>query len=243
MAELPTFCVCLTLLTLPLALSLRSRTGTMPSINLSAAFFVGLLEKNRRLLKDPDFQALYNLDKNPLDGEIERLSLSESESLRALAAAAEPNPQILLDAEPSRSRLKDNAHAAGKAALAKWFQKKKIAVKIHSSIDRVLEESKAHPRQLLEDLGDEVSPLALPDEDIVHSDIELGVAIAVFGRNAVSTRLTSIQVKIIKAIMHHVWNRLRKERRRMHESMSIKKAAWLEAERGKSTVVDLCIHN
>jgi len=215
----------------------------MPTISLSATFFAGSLEKSRRLLKDPDFQALYSLGKSPLDDKIEHLNLSESESLRALAVVAEPNLQILLDAEPSRSRLKDNAHAAGKAALAKWFRKKKMSLKRHSSIDKVLEESKAHPWQLLEDLEDEVSPLALPDEDIIHSNIELGVAITVFGRNAVFPQLTSIQVKIIKAIMHHVWNRLRKERQRMHKSMSAKKAAWLEAERGKSTFIDLCVRN
>lgn len=205
----------------------------MPSVSLCAAFFTGLLEKHRRLLNDPVLQTLYDFDGSLLDGEITHLTKSESDSLRSLAAVVEPDLGILLDSQPRRSRLRDDAHVTGKAALSKWFQKSKIAAKIHSSVETVLEESNAHPRQLLEDPDDDTLPTALPDEETIHSDVELGVAIAVFGRNVLCPRLTSIQVKIVKIVMHHEWNRLRKVRQRMYKSMSEKKAAWLEAEKSE----------
>jgi hypothetical protein len=209
----------------------------MPSATLGSAFFAGLLENNRRLLNDADLWSLYHLKSDPLDGDIPHLSKSESESLRALAAYAEPNPSLLLDSDSSRSRLKDNAHASGRAALATWFSKLRIPSKLHSSIEQVLEDSNAHPRQLLEENCDDIAPETLPDEAIIHSDVELGVAIAVFGPNAVASRLTGLQVKIIKAIMHHEWNRLRKQRQRMYRTMSGRKVAWLEAEQCGSTAI------
>ena len=212
----------------------------MPSATFAAAFFAGLLEKDRRLLNDLKLQTLYLLDPNPLDGKIKHLTDIESEALRALAAAAEPDLGILLDANLTRSRLRDNAHTSGRAALAKWFKKARFLNKIHPLIEEVLEASNAHPRQLLEELGDEVPPTALPAEDIIHSDIELGVANAVFGPNVLSAaRLTSTQVKIIKILMHHVWNRLRKSRQHMFKTMSKRKAAWLEAERGTPKAITL----
>jgi hypothetical protein len=210
----------------------------MPSVPLSAAFFVGLLEKKRRLLNDEDLQLLYDFGSHPIDGKVKYLSESESKSLQSLAAAVEPDHTILLDSKPKKGRLKDDAYSSGSAALAKWFKKAKISSKIHSSVETVLEESNAHPRQLLEDEEEEISPMALPDEETIHSDIELGVAIAVFGCNVASPRLTSVQVKLVKIIMHHVWNRLRKERQRMYKSMSAKKRAWLKAKKSKLAILD-----
>jgi hypothetical protein len=205
----------------------------MPSANLSTIFLAGLLGKKPSMLENQELLDIYNLPENPFGGNIKHLSAEESQSLKDLITAAEPDPTILLDHGTERSRFRDNAHRSGKAALTRWFNKSGIPSKINKSIEEVLLAADAHPRQLLQETYSSIAPTALPEEDIIHSDIELGVAETVFGTGFVERRLTGMQVKIIKAIMTHAWNRFRKIRQRMYKKLEAKKAAWLKAEAGK----------
>jgi hypothetical protein len=205
----------------------------MPSISLGTAFLAGLLEKDGRLLRNPDLQSMYGLEDGSFDGGLQKLKPTEADAVKALVVAAKADITILLESEAGRSRLRNNLHQDGKKAIGTWLSKTGITSKIHASIEEVLTLSNCHPRQILEDVDEDKSPTMLPDETTIHSEIELGVANAVFGPNAVAIRISSHQVKIIKAIMHHVWNRLRKERTRMYKLMQERKQAWMTAKNGK----------
>jgi hypothetical protein len=200
---------------------------TMPSLDMATAFLLGLCVDNGRLMSDPEFCLVYHLPEGlfhqdyipgvkdgsilALRGFITAILEKQDGESRHLFVAGKVKKSSCID------------HSVGREAYKNWFKVMKLSKKIHSLMEATLTENDAHPRQLLADQPElDTSGTALPDSKCIYSTVEKPLAQAVYGQNA----LTSVMVpqgmaNSISTLLHHLWERLRKERKRFFDNKEI----------------------
>jgi hypothetical protein len=221
--------------------SLQILESEMPTLKLADAFLSGLCGSNGRLMGDHEFCSIYNLpDDFFLQHDIEHIKPQEAQGLKSfiLAALAKPDNEMLtafLSGTVMKMQFSDNNHHQGRQSYRSWFRKMKISSKIHSLVEEALLESETHPRQILESQSSaNIANDTLPEMRSIYTTAERAVAQGVYGRNA----LTSVVVPhsmstATSCLLHHAWERLRKQRKRSLEKLNSLRSAVQEAKNSK----------
>jgi hypothetical protein len=194
----------------------------MPSIKVSSAFLVGLCVDRGRLFKDHELCAVYDLPedvfqqksiKGVQDRHVEAL---QDFIIAALSKADGERRTAFICGDFRKESFMDNNHNIGRGAYEMWFRTLKLSSKIHGLVEGALQDNGAHPKQLLSDQPflDEADE-DMPAAKNIYTNVEKPIAQAVFGQNAItSVVVASGMATAINAILHHGWERLRKERKR-----------------------------
>jgi hypothetical protein len=210
----------------------------MPSLKPDVAFFTAILAQNTRILNDDYFKNTYALKDNHFEQtQIRGVLPQNCAALKAFITASmtrEEEKRVYFLAGTEKLGAGQNGHHQGRKAASQWFRTQKIGQQIYSVIDTVLRDNEAHPQQLVADDPD-IGALQLPDEGGIHSIIEVPVAEAVYGKNALTGIALPASLRTsIGSLMHHAWERYRKCRKRAHAKMVLRRTDYELAIKGTS---------
>jgi hypothetical protein len=211
----------------------------MPSLSVAAAFLLGLCVENGRLFDDHEFCVLYDLPEKFFEQDsIKGVRLENVQALRSFVAAclAKPDGEArasFISGTVGKTHAMENFQGIGRNVYRNWFNASKFSSKINGLVEAALVENEAHPRQILSDnpsLDD--SEGTLPDIKCIYSTVERPISQAVFGKNAITSIVVHPGMTTsISAILHHNWERMRKERMRAKKLLEAAKNAVKVASR------------
>jgi hypothetical protein len=220
----------------------------MPTLNLSSAFLLGLCVDNGRILKDSEFYNIYGLPEDVFNqDDIKGVKAQNVQALKgffiaALGQAEGEDRAAFISGKIGKKLAQGNNYNGGRLAYRSWFKALRLGTKINNLVENALNDCEAHPKRLLADhpsidTGDD----AFPDLKSIHSTIQKPVYQAVFGLNALTSVIVPAGAIIsVNALLHHTWERLRKERKRAKLTKdSAKKMVQDIMARKQATIIHL----
>jgi len=184
--------------------------------------------------EDLTIRDVFGLDREMFNApKVTHLTENQRASASALIAAVEEAPDI-----NARYNIiqgpKQEGWAAGRAALRAWFTGMKVAANIATKVDAVLDQLGVSPVQVIAIDADKAKETVFPNITECESAKE-DIIMAIFGQHALS-RVPRGEFKDgVNIIVHHQWERHRKQFRRAKDTFNAKTELARKKVKGKVT--------